>query len=139
MRIQSTDDVKAEVSMSPLIDCVFLMLIFFLVATMYKKRDRDIDVDLPVSQSAVKVRPDDNNVVIGIDEEGKVYLEGAMTTMNDLHSALEATAQTELNRRIRLDADADAPIFKVVEVLDTCQFRGLNNLAIRTYDESYNR
>ena len=139
MMINQQNEIKAEVSMSPLIDCVFLLLIFFLVATMFKKQNRDIDINLPISRSAIKVRPDDRNVVIGIDESGNVFLEGARSSMNDLHAFLESIARNEPNRRIRLDADAGAPIFRVVEVLDTCQFRGLNNLSIRTYDETYNR
>ncbi len=139
MQIAMNDEARAEVSMSPLVDCVFLLLIFFLVATMFKKDDRDIDVNLPNSNSAIKLRPDDNNIVVGIDAAGQVYFEGAPSSMNNLHASLENTAYLDPGRRIRLDADADAPIFKVVEVLDACQFRGLNNVAIRTYDESYNR
>ena len=50
---------EPEVSMSPLIDCVFLLLIFFLVSTMTKVKNRDISVDLPTSESAIKLKPDD--------------------------------------------------------------------------------
>ena len=42
---------EPEVSMSPLIDCVFLLLIFFLVSTMTKVKNRDIPVDLPTSET----------------------------------------------------------------------------------------
>ena len=139
MRIDCHDDLKADVSMSPLIDCVFLLLIFFLVASMFRKVDRDIDVSLPVSESAIKMRPASDNVVIGITVAGDVFFEGAPSSMNDVHEHLKHLAATDRERRVRLDADADAPIFKVVEVLDACQFRGLNNVSIRAYDESYNR
>ena len=49
---------EPEVSMSPLIDCVFLLLIFFLVSTMTKVKSRDIPVNLPTSEAAVKLKPD---------------------------------------------------------------------------------
>ena len=49
---------EPEVSMSPLIDCVFLLLIFFLVSTMTKVKNRDIPVDLPTSQSAIRIDMD---------------------------------------------------------------------------------
>ena len=55
---------EPEVSMSPLIDCVFLLLIFFLVSTMTKVKNRDIPVDLPTSQSAVKLKPDDKQAIV---------------------------------------------------------------------------
>lgn len=58
---------EPEVSMSPLIDCVFLLLIFFLVSTMTKVKNRDIPVDLPTSQSAVKLKPDDKQAIVGLE------------------------------------------------------------------------
>ena len=56
---------EPEVSMSPLIDCVFLLLIFFLVSTMTKVKNRDISVDLPTSESAIKLKPDDKQAIVG--------------------------------------------------------------------------
>lgn len=124
--------------MSPLIDCVFLLLIFFLVATMFKKENRDINIVPPESESAVKLPPDDKQTVIGIDAEGEVFWQGAPVTRTDLHARLRTLAEEDPVRRIRLDADANAPFEKVVELLDRCQFRGLTNVGIRTYDDRYN-
>ena len=67
---------EPEVSMSPLIDCVFLLLIFFLVSTMTKVKNRDIPVDLPASQAAVKLKPDDKQAIVGLDSEGNFYWDG---------------------------------------------------------------
>ena len=129
---------KPDVSMGALIDCVFLLLIFFLVATMYKKEDRDINIVPPESESAVKLPPDDKQTVIGIDEAGEVFWQGAAVTRTDLNVRLRTLSEEDPERRIRLDADANAPFEKVVEVLDLCQFRGLTNVGIRTYDDRYN-
>lgn len=139
MHIQSDEETAAGVNLSPLIDCVFLLLIFFLVATMIKKEDKDISIDLPASESAVQLRPDDNVLVLGIDAESKLYFEGAPSTLTQLHENLRHIAVASPDTRIRLDADAVTPIHRVIEVLDICQFRGLHNVGIRTYDESYNR
>lgn len=67
---------EPEVSMSPLIDCVFLLLIFFLVSTMTKVKNRDISVDLPTSESAIKLKPDDKQAIVGLDAEGNFYWDG---------------------------------------------------------------
>ena len=58
MRIRRSYEDKLEIGMSSLIDCVFLLLIFFLVTTIAKKENRDIDIDLPVSTSSLDVPPD---------------------------------------------------------------------------------
>jgi biopolymer transport protein ExbD len=125
--------------MSPLIDCVFLLLVFFLVATMYKKKDKDIAIVPPESASAQRLLADDKAIVIGVDRAGNYYWEGAPATANQLHQGLRSVAAASPGRQIRLDADAMTPFESVVEVLNICQFRGLRNVGIRTYDDRYNR
>ncbi|MDA3960388.1 MAG: biopolymer transporter ExbD [Planctomycetota bacterium] len=138
-RCKQEVDEKAEVSMSPLIDCVFLLLIFFLVATMMKKQDRDIDISLPESDSAEELLPDDDQIVIGISAEGEFYYQGAPVSLTQLHYELRQVAFEDTEQFVRLDADAEAPLHHVVQVLDMCQFDNLANVGIRTYDEQYNR
>ena len=53
MRLNYDDDDKVEVQMSPLIDCVFLLLIFFLVTTMMKKWEMQIPLTLPTMTSSL--------------------------------------------------------------------------------------
>jgi biopolymer transport protein ExbD len=125
--------------MGPLIDCVFLLLIFFLVSTMFKKENRDIDIVPPESDSAVKLPPDDEQLVLGITREGEVFWQGVPVSRTDLHYRLRTQALENPDKRIRLDADAEAPFELVVEMLDLCQFRHLTNVGIRTYDDRYNR
>ena len=139
MRFNRRDEDKAEVSMSPLIDCVFLLLIFFLVATMLKKKDKDISISLPDSASAVKVLPSDDVLVVGINEVGDLYWEGVPSSLDEMHNRLRELAVATPGRRVRLDVDKLAPFHRVAEVLDALQFRGLNNVGIRTYDRYYNR
>jgi biopolymer transport protein ExbD len=138
MRFRSKSQIEPEVSMGPLIDCVFLLLIFFLVSTMFKKENRDINIIPPESDSAVKLPPDDKQLVLGITTDGEVFWQGILVSRMDLHARLRTQALDDPDKRIRVDADADAPFELVVEMLDLCQFRGLTNLGIRTYDDRYN-
>jgi len=139
MRMSRSNDQGAEVMMSPLIDAVFLLLIFFLVATMYKKEDRDINITPPESRSAVKLLPEDETLVLGIDEAGDLFWQGESASANEFHERLREMALTEPNKRIRLDADESTHFARVAEVMDILQFRGLTNVGIRTYDDRYNR
>jgi len=130
---------EPEVSMSPLIDCVFLLLIFFLVSTMTKVKDKDIAVDLPTSTSAVKLRPDDKQAVVGLDNDGNFYWEGQPSSTNFLLEQLREVSIADPERRIRIDMDKDTPFGRFAQVMDACQFYNLSNIGIRTYDENYNR
>ena len=139
MGMRRTDNEAAEVSMSPLIDCVFLLLIFFLVSTMTKKENRDIDITLPQSNSAEKLLPNDDEIVIGVDAEGNLFFNGSQTSIMRLHMDLREIALSFPEQYVRLDSDAATPLHRVVEVLDLCQFNNLKNVGIRTYDEYYNK
>ena len=139
MRSHVEEEDEAEVSMSPLIDCVFLLLIFFLVSTMIKKENKDIDINLPESESAEKQLPTNNQSVIGIDKDGNVYFEGREATVMEVHNELRTTALESPDLQIRVDVDAEVPLHKVIEIVDLCQFSNLSNVVLRTYDEHYNR
>lgn len=133
------EQAEEEIPLSPLIDAVFLLLIFFLVATMIKKQNRDIDIQLPESISAERLVPSDDNYVIGIDADGLVYFEGEETTIQSLHQDIRSIGFEQAEAQIRLDVDQETPTHRVIEVLDLCRFNNLQNVGIRTYDEFYNR
>lgn len=135
--LQSNDD--PEVSMAPLIDCVFLLLIFFLVSSMTKIKDKDIAVELPSSQAAVKMRPHDDQVVVGIDRDGQLHWDGSPCSTNFLLEKLRDLSIADPGRRVRIDMDKGVEFGRFVQVMDACQFYNLGNVGIRTYDESYNR
>ena len=138
MRIRRSSGEKLEIGMSSLIDCVFLLLIFFLVTTIAKKENRDIDVDLPVSTSSLDVPPDNDTMVIGVNKEKMLFYNGRPVTISELHQILLELAEESQTRRIRIDCDKAVAFSRVVEILDLCSFRGLHNVAVRTYDEQYN-
>lgn len=140
--MRATPDSPPEedpIPLSPLIDAVFLLLIFFLVSTMMKKLDRDIDIDLPDSVAAERLPPTDDNRVIGIDAAGTIYFEGEPTTVQGLHTRIRRLGMEQPDLPIRLDVDRETPTRRVIEVLDLCRFNNLVRVGIRTYDEYYNR
>ena len=138
MRIRRSNEDKLEIGMSSLIDCVFLLLIFFLVTTIAKKENRDIDIDLPVSTSSLDVPPDNDTMVIGVNKEKMLFYNGRPVTVSELHQILLELSEENQDRRIRVDCDKGVAFSRVVEVLDLCSVRGLHNVAVRTYDEQYN-
>lgn len=103
---------EPEVSMSPLIDCVFLLLIFFLVSTMTKVKNRDISVDLPTSESAIKLKPDDKQAIVGLDAEGNFYWDGQPCSTNFMMEQLRETCISDPGRRIRIDMEKESGSLK---------------------------
>ena len=136
---RSEDEEADEIPITPLIDCVFILLIFFLVSTMIKRLNRDIDIALPESVSAERLVPASHNRVIGVNAQGEVFYEGRETTIQSLHQSIRSLGIEDDTVQIRLDVDRETPTGRVIEILDLCRFNNLNNVGIRTYDEFYNR
>jgi len=133
---QEEEDVA--LSMSPLIDCVFLLLIFFLVTTMLKKDLREVEhLNLPISRSSLEVPPDESVLAIAVDAEGEIYLEGVPISIGQLLGELREISATRPDQRIRLDTDENTPFGPFVEVLDALSFRNLRNVGVRTYHEKF--
>ena len=135
----------AEVPMSPLIDCVFLLLIFFLVTSMLKRKEMLIPIKLPDQSSAVANTSEDDTLVIGMDRQGRTFRtldrigsDGEMLyePVQDLalylQSVLAEEGQTVLQRPLRIDADRDTPFQKAIDVLDTCKLLGFTDVGLRT-------
>ncbi len=135
MRITRADtSEEAGVQMAPLIDCVFLLLIFFLVAATLKKAHKELDLELPHSAAAIETKSKYDTLILEVAKDGTVYLESEPVSARFLHKKLRESATKNPNRRVRIDADRRTAAQHLVQLLDLCQFEGLNNVGLRTRD-----
>jgi len=132
MRVKFEDDEQVEVQMAPLIDCVFLLLIFFLVATTLKKIDKELPLDLPQAAASVSKQVIDQMTIVSIDRDGNFYLGSDPVGQGYLAKKLHEVASKDPKTRIRIDADRDAPMWAAVQILDICNFENLKNVGIKT-------
>ncbi|HEY0953635.1 MAG TPA: biopolymer transporter ExbD [Roseateles sp.] len=139
MRIDLGRDEEPEIGLIALIDCIFFLLMFFMVATSFKKQDdtkkeKDIAITLPTS-SATLVKADAaplGPLVLTLDAQGAVYIDNRRMTLQALHDRLRDEAASNPARPIRLDGDRRTPYQHVVHVLDLCQFEGLTQVSLHT-------
>ncbi|MEM1059958.1 MAG: biopolymer transporter ExbD [Verrucomicrobiota bacterium] len=132
MRTNLQDEENVEVAMAPLIDCVFLLLIFFLVATTLKKIDEELPLTLPDAESIVEVQQPDPYIVVSVDRNGEFYFNGEKVSIDVLQQKVRAEARTNKDLKVRLDAHRDIEFVKVMQLLDLLRFEQLNNIGINT-------
>ncbi|SMP48813.1 biopolymer transport protein ExbD [Neorhodopirellula lusitana] len=134
MRTEIFEEESIEPQMAPLIDCVFLLLIFFLVATTLKKLERQLPVSLPPAVQAQEVAMDPQTLVIGVDLEGRMYLSGNMATPGVLMRQLDEVATHQPDRPVRIDADCGTPFEHVVQALEALNVRSISNVSVHVAD-----
>ena len=138
MKLKHKDDVKAEVDMTPMIDCVFLLLVFFMVSTTFNKQEADISFALPgtAAQSDSVEIPDEQ--IIQITAAGNVFLNDLEydkptdPDMPELVKTLILFRQTaEANKvpaMITIAPEDDVKQQRVVDVLNACTAAKIANV-----------
>jgi biopolymer transport protein ExbD len=132
MKVSLGEEEDIAVQMAPLIDCVFLLLIFFLVATSLKKIEKELPLDPPVSAASVARPADDNMTIISLDREGNLFLGAEPVGQGYLQRKLREVAGQSPEHRVRIDGDRNTPMHALVQVLDLCHFEGIDNVGIKT-------
>lgn len=134
MRIDIDDGEPIEVQMAPLIDCVFLLLIFFLVATTLRELDEELPVELPEALASVTVSRPDNILVISLDASGQIHLGAEPITLGRLHGEIKDAAAKNPDVHVRIDVDTRTPTGDFVHVYDLCRFEGLSDVNLKIAD-----
>ena len=126
-----------QVNLTPLIDVVFLLLIFFMVSTSFTKENQ-LQINLPEAD-AKPASVDSQGLVLTVQENGSYRLNGrtlANSKVETLVEALRIESQMDLEQNITLVADANARHQSVVTAMDAAGRLGFVNLRISTQESS---
>lgn len=125
--------IASTLSLTPLIDVVFLLLIFFLVTSEFEEEERRLEIVLPSATSAVPMTSKPREVVVDIDADGVVYLHGEMTSLEELQRLLGiAVASNPTNQTVVIRADRTTAFQPVVSVMDICNRTGVRDYSVTT-------
>ena len=133
MRLQSKRHEDPDVNLTPLIDVVFLLLIFFMVSTTFE-RETEISIELPEA-SGKPVEHQRQMVEISIDEKGRYFVnkeEVINTQLETLKQAIKKAAGGEEKPRVLLSADKMTPHQAVITAMDAARQLGFVSLTFAT-------
>ena len=119
----------ASLDMVPLVNCVFLLLIFFLLTSSFISQP-GIRINLPKAVTSEVVG--ENTVVIAITSDNRFYLNEMPVTLLELKSKLE---KASIAKPVLIKADKDAILSKVVNIWDFCRDLGIKQVNIATNQE----
>jgi biopolymer transport protein ExbD len=119
--------------LTPMIDCVFQLLIFFLVATRFAEEEREMDVMLPDASEAQPLTARPREVFINIDENGRYYVTGKLLTQEELYPVLKHAAINNPGRQsVIIRADKRCRWQFVVAAMNACQKAKIRNYRVTT-------
>src|SRR3972149_7636725 len=125
---------KARIEIIPMIDTMFFLLVFFMIATLSMTVMKGMPVNLPKA-SAVK-KDIQENVNVTIAKDGKVYLNKKEVSIHELRGALVAEASKDPETLVIINADEEVMHGRVVEGMDGIKLSGVTKLAIATKEKT---
>lgn len=120
---------EAALDLMPLIDVVFLLIIFFMLTTSFRTIFQGIKVDLPTTTT--KQERIEQNIIISITKDNHLYLDKSRITTSNLVSLLKKKLEGEKGL-VMINADKQVRHGKVVEIIDLAKQAGADRVGILT-------
>ena len=136
MKFRRRFNIKSGIDLTPMIDIVFNLLIFFMVGSTIVETPQ-IEISLPKSTSAVGSEKNDT-VVISISKDGQKYINGYVS--EDIDADLKKLADTEgeLEKPVEIRSDQDVKTQVLISVIDSVKNAGFTKLSIATDSKEEN-
>jgi len=123
---------KTELNLMPLIDMVFILLIFFLVTTSFI-RESGVEVKRPIASTAEQ--EEKTNMIVAVTEAGTVHIENQMVDIRSVRSIMERFRHENPLGNVVITADTNSRFGVSIEVLDEVRQAGITNVVVAATQE----
>lgn len=124
---------SAYIEFTPLIDCVFTLLIFFAVTTSEVTKKQGIDLNVPSSQTSMENKA--NAVMISVDKD-QIFFNKERIKLSNIEGEVKERLLEMPDLRVVLNADKETPYENIIKVMDQIRLGGCSNLVLEVKKET---
>jgi biopolymer transport protein ExbD len=135
MPLKTLVDEQPTMNLTSMIDVLFLLIIFFMLATKFSDQERSIDVQVPQVGKAAALSDPPDRKTINLYRDGRLSLEGQFLTLDELAVRLSNAQANYPDLGVTLRGDADGRFQHIADVLAACRRAGVADLAIAVRNE----
>ncbi|MBL7646791.1 MAG: biopolymer transporter ExbD [Candidatus Hydrogenedentes bacterium] len=126
---QNVPEQPDAIQLAPLIDIVFLILIFFMVTSVYGALESEVDITLPTADSAVQSERNRGEIFINLRADGAIVVNNQEQTIPELQELLHQVAELFPGGAVIIRGDQSAVLGRAIEVLDCCRKADIQNVS----------
>lgn len=127
---------EEDFPMTPMIDMVFLLLVFFMTVSTLAQADKSIPLNLPESVESDVPKDLSDRGIISINAKGVIYLGAVEQTLESMQAVIKGSLETNPDLRIQVRADAQTPYGAIKKVLKACAEVGAYEVIYSTHQAS---
>ncbi len=124
---------EEEFQMAPMVDMVFLLLVFFMTVSTLAQANRNIELDLPESEESSVPKELSDRGIISIDKNFHVYVSEKRVTIDELKNHIKDALISNPELKIQIRADHNVPYRELNKILKLCADLGSNEIIYSTY------
>ena len=117
------------IPMAPLIDIIFLTLVFFMATAVYSNLESEVDITLPTADSAVQSDRSQGEIYINLRNDGAIIVSDREMTLEELQQVLYRVAAHFPGGAVIIRGDEEAMLGAAIEILDACRKADIQNVA----------
>ena len=130
MPLKTQHDEAPTLNLTSMIDVLFLLIIFFMVATKFDELERNIDIAVPEVSQASDTSPAPQPHVVSVHADGHMELNGISVSEDELTTQLTAKLAAGGISSVVIRGDAQCPFQRVASALSACRAAGISELGI---------
>jgi biopolymer transport protein ExbD len=132
-RRRSRDEEEADINVTPMLDIVFIMLIFFIVTTSFVK-ETGINPKKPAAETAIQ-KPR-GNILIGVDTLGHIWMNKRRIELGQVRQLVEDAVTENPESSAIVIADEESPTGVLIDIMDQIRLAGVSDISVAAEPES---
>lgn len=130
MPLKTYLDEQPSVNLTPMIDIVFLLIIFFMVGTKFVEMEREMAVKVPEVADSENLSPAPPKRIINVHRDGKISLDHQFVTIEQLRSELATARRQNAGMGVIVRGDGAGAFQNVATVMNACSQAGISDMGI---------
>ena len=124
-----------QLALTSMLDVIFLLLCFFVTVSVFSQWESEISIKLPSASTAEEPDRLPGEIIVNLDKDGKVMVNGTALSLNDLRGRLAKVAKFYPAQAVIIRADREVRYEQLVEIIDTCREASVWNFSFATHGQ----
>lgn len=121
---------EPQLNLTPMIDIVFLLIIFFMVGTQFSDIEQEYDIELPSANAVEPMSSRPDALILNVAQTGEVTISGQLVSMQELQTQLEKARAAYAEQAVLIRGDGEGTYQQIVDVMDICHKARIHSFSL---------